>query len=73
MRNWGAPLALLAAVGALVAVPVVLRRDRPAVPDDAAQVIVITPNNEQIRQEFGDAFARWHLRTHGTPASSTAG
>ena len=53
MRNWGAPLALLAAVGALVAVPVVLRRDRPAVPDDAAQVIVITPNNEQIRQEFG--------------------
>lgn len=68
MRNLGAPLALLAAVGALVAVPVVLRRDRPAVPADAAQVIVITPNNEQIRQEFGDAFARWHLRTHGTPA-----
>ena len=69
MRHWGAPLAMLAAVGALVAVPVVLRRDRPAVPPDAAQVIVITPNNEQIRQEFGDAFARWHLRTYGTPAA----
>lgn len=40
--------------------------------DDAAPgtgvVIVVTPHTQQIREEFGEAFARWHMSTHGSPA-----
>lgn len=32
------------------------------------QVIVISPHNESIRQEFGIAFSDWHTRTYGAPA-----
>lgn len=31
------------------------------------RLVVVTPHVEQIREEFGDAFARWHLRTHQQP------
>ncbi len=30
-------------------------------------LIVVTPHIEQIREEFGRAFARWHERVYGTP------
>ncbi len=28
------------------------------------RLVVVTPHVEQIREEFGDAFARWHQRVH---------
>ena len=68
----GARAAMLAAaVAALVAVPVAMRTGPAAPPAGAAEVIVWTPNNEQIRAEFGEAFARWHERRFGTPATVT--
>lgn len=36
--------------------------------DDAVRVIVYTPHNEQIRFEFGRAFADWHRREFGVAA-----
>jgi ABC-type Fe3+ transport system substrate-binding protein len=36
---------------------------------DGARVIIYTPHNEQIRAEFGRAFAAWHARTKGSPAT----
>ena len=34
----------------------------------APRVVIITPHNEAIRQEFGRAFAGWHEREHGERA-----
>lgn len=34
----------------------------------APRVVIITPHNEAIRQEFGRAFADWHEREHGERA-----
>lgn len=56
-------------MGVLVAVPVAARRGGPEVPANAAVVVVMTPHNEQIRQEFGRAFARWHQAKFGEPAT----
>ena len=52
----------------LLAVPVVARRTEQAVPAGAATVIIVTPNNEQIRMEFAEGFARWHREKFGAPA-----
>lgn len=61
-------LGLLVALGVLLALPFVLRRDdggggppRRA----AAALVIITPHNEAIRAEFGAAFARWHEERYG--------
>jgi len=35
---------------------------------EPARVIIITPHNEAIRQEFGRAFAAWHEREFNQPA-----
>lgn len=53
---------------ALAALPVALAPRGQASRDDARTVIVYTPHNEQIRFEFGRAFARWHEREYGEPA-----
>ena len=60
MNARGAGIALGAVFVALLAVPVIARRESPAPPRNAASVIIITPHPEQIRNEFGDGFARWH-------------
>jgi iron(III) transport system substrate-binding protein len=52
----------------LAALPVVLARRDAAPEGDAPRVIVYTPHNEQIRSEFGRAFADWHERTRGRRA-----
>lgn len=69
MRTWVAAAAFLGAVGALVAVPVIARRTTVEAAPDTARVIVMSPHNEQIRQEFGNAFSRWHQREYGEPAT----
>ena len=61
--------ALLAVVMLLLlAVPVIARRAEPTVPVGAATVIIVTPNNEQIRVEFAEGFAQWHREKFGVPA-----
>ena len=65
-RILGAVLAVM--MIALLAVPVIARRGETTAPADAATVIIVTPNNEQIRMEFAEAFSRWHQAKFGTPA-----
>lgn len=59
----------LGAIGLLVAVPVVARRGTVEPPAGSPVVIVMSPHNEQIRIEFGDAFTAWHEREYGEPAT----
>lgn len=63
------PLTLAALLVVLVGVPVALapregeRADRAT--EDAGRVIIFTPHNEQIRQEFDLGFQRWHKARYG--------
>jgi iron(III) transport system substrate-binding protein len=52
----------------LVGVPVALAPRGRASASDAERLVIFTPHNEQIRQEFGDAFRRWHAERYGAPA-----
>lgn len=60
-----ARIALLTVFALLIGVPLALRPERIVEPQNAARLIVITPHSEQIRTEFGRAFALWHQREHG--------
>jgi ABC-type Fe3+ transport system substrate-binding protein len=57
------------AAAAMVALPFIFRR--PAMQDKWQEgdpvLVVVTPHNEAIRQEFGLAFSRWHARQYGRP------
>jgi ABC-type Fe3+ transport system substrate-binding protein len=60
---------VIAAAVLVVALPFVFRRPPEAGdwrPGDPVLVIV-TPHNEAIRQEFAAAFSCWHERVHGRP------
>ncbi len=65
MRHGRAAAFLATAFAVLVAVPVAARRGTAPVRGEGRAVIVVSPHHEQIRQEFGEAFARWHERVHG--------
>ncbi len=60
---------IIFAAAAMVALPFLLRRPaetgawRPGDP----VLVVISPHNEAIRQEFGAAFSRWHEEHYGAP------
>jgi ABC-type Fe3+ transport system substrate-binding protein len=58
MKRFGIIFGLLALV---VALPIVLRRETStASPRDANdRLVIITPHNESIRNEYGEAFAQW--------------
>jgi hypothetical protein len=54
---------------ALLLIPLLVRQGSPPrLSGDQDEVIVITASAEQIRDEFGDAFDRWHQARHGRPA-----
>ncbi|TAH35498.1 MAG: ABC transporter substrate-binding protein [Planctomycetota bacterium] len=62
-------LPLLLVLGALLALPFLLRPAGPAtdwMPGDA-ELVVITPHNAAIRSEFGRAFSEWHEARYGRP------
>lgn len=65
------PVAIVVGVllAVLLGVPFALRTDGAAPPAGPDTLIVITPHNEQIREEFGRAFGEWRLRTKGKPAA----
>jgi len=59
-------LVLLAMLAAVVAAPLAMRRDgATAEPGEGVdRLIVVTPHNDSIRKEFGEAFARhWREKT----------
>ena len=60
-------LIVLATLAALVAAPILLRRDSDVASAAAAQdrLVVLTPHNETIRMAFGEAFARWWRQHSG--------
>ena len=68
----GQKLAVLAALALVLGLPFIVRlsvgQERAAqtdTPKDAKRLIIVTPHVEQIREEFGPAFDRWHTRTYG--------
>jgi iron(III) transport system substrate-binding protein len=62
-------LLVVGAAAAMVALPFILRQPADAGPWRPGDpvLVVISPHNEAIRQEFGAAFSRWHEQHHGTP------
>jgi len=63
--KWG--LAILLAI-VVVALPFLFRRTPEAeMGADAAELIIISPHNEAIRQEFAEGFSRWHQARFGSP------
>lgn len=60
---------LLALLAAVVLVPILLR---PAVSNlgdlNGRPLVIITPHNEAIREEFGRGFTKWHLARTGEVA-----
>jgi len=66
MKLW---LVLLVA-GLVVALPFIFRREADAGDWRAGdpELVVVTPHNEAIRQEFAAGFARWHRQRYGRPA-----
>lgn len=48
----------------LIGLPLFLREDDGPRIRDAQRLVVVSPHNEQIRQEFGRAFTAWHAERH---------
>lgn len=60
---------LIALTAAVVALPFIFQRPAPDGGWRAGDpvLIAITPHNEAIRYEFGQAFSAWHQQHHGQP------
>jgi ABC-type Fe3+ transport system substrate-binding protein len=63
-------IVIFIALAAILGVPLALRpaSDR-AFDSSTPRLIVVTPHVQQIRYEFGLAFARWHARQYGVTAT----
>jgi iron(III) transport system substrate-binding protein len=67
MRRFILPILFLI----VLATPLVLGRiyrgagSSALAPRDALQLVVVTPNVESIRREFGEAFSAWHQQKYG--------
>lgn len=61
-------IAVLICFIVLLGVPFLFRPENQAAvrAGDAAELIIITPHNEQIRSEFGTGFDLWHFAKFGT-------
>ncbi len=62
-------LLVILAAAATVALPFLLRRpaDTGAWRTGDPVLVAISPHNDAIRQEFAEAFSRWHQRHYGVP------
>ncbi len=56
---------MAAALCAVLAVPFLLRPAAEQRAQDALPLVIISPHNEAIRQEFDRAFRRWHMARYG--------
>lgn len=57
---------LIGALGVVLAIPLVLQSKPGGKPDQALSLVIISPHNEAIRYEFGQAFSQWHQQHYGT-------
>ena len=63
---WKKYLVVLLPMAVVVAAPMILRDDESAkISKSELRLDVITPHNELIRREFGEAFSRYYEETHG--------
>lgn len=63
---WKRYLGVFLPLAAVVAAPIILRDDDAAAMSRATlRLEVITPHNELIRREFGEAFSHWYEQKHG--------
>ncbi|HYE16816.1 MAG TPA: ABC transporter substrate-binding protein [Tepidisphaeraceae bacterium] len=62
-------LLILLPLAILIALPFALRpaREESTWRDGDPVLVVVTPHNEAIRYEFGQAFSRWHHEKYGKP------
>jgi ABC-type Fe3+ transport system substrate-binding protein len=63
------PWIVVLLAGVVVALPFLFRRTEPVAawrPGDPT-LVVISPHNEAIRQEFARGFSEWHRTRHGKP------
>jgi len=59
--NWKKYLGVFVPMAAVIAAPMILRDDESVGAEGAdLRLEVITPHNEAIRREFGDAFSKWY-------------
>ncbi len=58
---------ILAAFAVILGVPWAFRPEADVVPEEAERVVILTPHNEPIRDEFGRVFAAWHAERFGRP------
>ena len=58
-------LLIILSLAAIVAIPFAVRPKRPEAGRAADTLVVVTPNNEAIRHEFGIGFESWYQRTTG--------
>jgi ABC-type glycerol-3-phosphate transport system substrate-binding protein len=60
-------LIIFALLAAIVALPMLLRRETATSKASGAddRLVILTPHNESIRQEFGEAFAEWWKHSTG--------
>ena len=66
MKLWQKLASVLVPLGVVVALPLALRRDVEAVPGaEVLRLDVITPHNQTIQREFGEAFVAWYAATYG--------
>ncbi|MDA8975181.1 extracellular solute-binding protein [Akkermansiaceae bacterium] len=64
--NWKKYLGVFVPLGIVVAAPLLLRdTDSQISSKSELRLEVITPHNEMIRREFGEAFTRWYQKEKG--------
>ncbi len=65
-------IVILCIAALVVALPFIFRQQHSSAgnwePGDPT-LIIVTPHNEAIRQEFGEAFSRWHEKKYGAPVN----
>ena len=57
----GRLIGILGLLGFIVALPLVMKRESETAPPASAddRLVILSPHNESIRKEFGEAFAAW--------------
>ncbi|YCM44187.1 extracellular solute-binding protein [Verrucomicrobiaceae bacterium 227] len=64
--NWKKYLGVFVPMAVVIAAPMILRDDETVGASSAdLRLEVITPHNEAIRREFGDAFSKWYEEQNG--------
>jgi iron(III) transport system substrate-binding protein len=60
-------LIVVGLLGLIIALPLLLKRDSETASPESAndRLVILSPHNESIRQEFGEAFAAWWKKEKG--------